>query len=485
MQLTSIGKVKNPSRWLFGLTAAGILAVSSTTYFIWNRMTPKSDISMLTVPVQSQNVTLRITASGAVQPIQSVNLSPKQAGLLTALYVDQGVRVEQGQVLARMDNSDIQAQLVQARGNLAQAQAQLDQAQAGSRKEDIAQAQARLAQAQAQLDLAQAGNRVEDIGQAQAQVEDAKAKEKLTSDRVKSNLDLYKQGAVSQDKLNEVLADDGSALASLRQAQQHLLEVQRGSRKEDIARLTATVAESRQALKALEAGSRPEEIAQRKAAVVAAQGQLQGIQVQLENTIIRAPFSGIVTQKYATVGAFVTPTTSASSTASATSTSIVAIAKGLEILADVPEVDVGQIKQGETVDIVADAYPDQIFKGRVSLIAPEAVVKNNVTSFQVRVGLLTGINKLRSGMNVNLTFLGDQLHNALVVPTVAIVTRNGQTGVLVPDAKNQATFNPVTIGSTIGSQIQILKGVQVGERVFVDLPKEQAGGQGDKGTDHK
>jgi len=421
MQLPLINKVKNPSPWVIGLTAAGIVA-AGTTYFIVNRATPKLDIAELTVPVQSKNLTLRITASGTVQPIQNVNISPKQSGRLTALYVDQGARVQQGQILARMDDTDLQAQLVQFRGNLEQAQAQLA--------------------------LARAGNRLQDIEQAKAQVESAKAKVVLTSQRVKSNQNLYQQGAISQDKFDELLSDDRSARANLRQLQQNL--------------------------SAVNSGSRPEEIAQRQAAVTTALGQLKAIEVQMENTIIRAPLSGVVTQRYATVGAFVTPTTSASSTASATSASIVAISKGLQILAKVPEVDVGEIKLGQLVEIVADAYPSQVFKGRVSLIAPEAVVENNVTSFQVRVDIVTGLDKLRSGMNVDVTFLGGQIQNALVVPTVAIVTQNGKTGVLVPDANNtKTTFNPVTIGPTIGNQIQILKGVQEGERVFVNLPKDQ------------
>ncbi len=421
MQLPLINKVKNPSLWVIGLTAAGIVAVG-TTYFIVNQATPKLDIAELTVPVQSKNLTLRITASGTVQPIQNVNISPKQSGRLTALYVDQGARVQQGQILARMDDTDLQAQLVQFRGNLEQAQAQLA--------------------------LARAGNRLQDIEQAKAQVESAKAKVVLTSQRVKSNQNLYQQGAISQDKFDELLSDDRSARANLRQLQQNL--------------------------SAVNSGSRPEEIAQRQAAVTTALGQLKAIEVQMENTIIRAPLSGVVTQRYATVGAFVTPTTSASSTASATSASIVAISKGLQILAKVPEVDVGEIKLGQLVEIVADAYPSQVFKGRVSLIAPEAVVENNVTSFQVRVDIVTGLDKLRSGMNVDVTFLGGQIQNALVVPTVAIVTQNGKTGVLVPDANNtKTTFNPVTIGPTIGNQIQILKGVQEGERVFVNLPKDQ------------
>ena len=421
MQLPLTNKVKNPTPWVIGLVATGIMAVG-TTYFIVNRATPKLDIAELTVPVQAKNLTLKITASGTVQPVQNVNISPKQAGRLTALYVDQGARVEQGQILARMDNTDLEAQLIQFRGNLEQARAQLA--------------------------LARAGNRLQDIEQAKAQVESASSKVLLTSQRVKSNQNLYQQGAISQDKFDELLSDDRSARANLRQLQQNL--------------------------SAVNSGSRPEEIAQRQAAVTTALGQLKAIEVQVENTIIRAPFSGVVTQRYATVGAFVTPTTSASSTASATSASIVAISKGLQILAKVPEVDVGEIKLGQLVEIVADAYPSQVFKGRVSLIAPEAVVENNVTSFQVRVDIVTGLDKLRSGMNVDVTFLGGQIQNALVVPTVAIVTQNGKTGVLVPDANNtKTTFNPVTIGSTIGNQIQILQGVQEGERVFVNLPKDQ------------
>jgi HlyD family secretion protein len=125
------------------------------------------------------------------------------------------------------------------------------------------------------------------------------------------------------------------------------------------------------------------------------------------------------------------------------------------------------------VEIIADAYPDQVFKGRVRLISPEAVVEQNVTSFQVRIAIDTGQNELRSGMNVDVTFLGQALQDALVVPTVAIVTEKGKTGVLVPDAQNKAQFRAVTIGPSVEDQTQILSGIKEGDRVFIDLPKDQ------------
>ncbi|ODG99791.1 efflux transporter periplasmic adaptor subunit [Nostoc sp. KVJ20] len=473
IEIPVIGKVKYPLRWLMGLMAGGALVVATvTTYTLVNQGTNKEDIAQLTVPVAAQNVTLRITASGKVVPVQSVNISPKNPGVLSQLYVEQGDRIQQGQILARMDSASIEAQRSQYRANLAQSQAQLAQAVAGSRPQEIAQARARLAQAQAQLAAAKAGNRPQEIAQSQSQVDAAQARVNYTSEQVKRYQYLYKEGAERKQLLDQAISDDKSARASLEEAKKRLSLVQSGTRTEEIDQRQAAVNEARAALVLLEDGTRSEEIVQRQAAVASAEAQLKGVQVQLDETIIRAPLSGIVTQKYADPGAFVTPTTSASASASATSSSIVAVARGLEVLAQVPEADIGRIKQGQQVEIVADAYPDQVFKGKVRLIAPEAVVEQGVTSFQVRVALDTGTDELRSGLNVDLTFLGDRVNNALVLPTVSIVTEKGQTGVLIPDANNKPQFREVTIGAQIQNQTQILGGIKEGDRVFVNPPKD-------------
>ena len=473
IEVPVFGKLKNPFRWLIGLMAAGVVVVgATTTYTFVNQGTRKEDITQLTVPVEAKNVTLRITTSGKVVPVQSVNISPKNPGTLKQLYVEQGDRVQAEQILGRMDSADIQARIQQFSANLAQSQAQLAEAEAGSRPQEIDQSKARLSQAQAQLAQAKAGNRPQEIAQAQALVDAAQAKANYSSEKVKRYQYLYQQGAVQKQELDQFISEDKSAIANLLEAQKRLSLQQAGSRSEEMAQRKAVVEEAKAQLQLMENGTRPEIINQRKAAVASAQAQLKAEQVNLEETIIRAPFAGIVTQKYANIGAFVTPTTSASTSASATSSSIVAVARGLEVLAQVPEADIGRIKQGQPVEIVADAYPDQVFKGRVRLISPEAVVEQGVTSFQVRVTLDTGADKLRSGLNVDLTFLGDRLSNALVLPTVAIVTEKGQTGVLIPDAKNKAQFREVTIGSQIKDQTQILEGVKVGDRVFIDPPKE-------------
>ncbi|WP_348254754.1 efflux RND transporter periplasmic adaptor subunit [Leptolyngbya sp. ST-U4] len=434
MQLPLIGKVRQPAPWAIGLLAAGLLGTGGITYAVMQRNTGTPDVATMTVPVESQSLRVRITASGTVQPIQTVNLSPKTSGVLAELLVEQGERVQQGQVVARMESRTIQAQLTQAQARVAQAEARLAGQRAGNRPQEIAQAEARVRQAEAVVNATQ-------------------ARLQLAQDRVVRNQQLADEGAISQDALDEVISNAANIQATLEQNQ-------------------ASVQEARRSLDLVQSGNRSEDIAAAQAELQETRGNLEGVEVQYQDTLIRAPFSGIITQKFATEGAFVTPTTSASEATSATSTAIVALAEGLEVLAEVPEVDVRQLRIGQAVEIQADAYPDQVFQGRVRLIAPEAVVRQNVTSFQVRIELTNGLDKLRSGMNVDTTFLGDSVKNAVVVPTVAIVTNNGESGVLVPNDREQPQFRPVVLGTTVGDQTQILEGVQPGERVFTDIPPD-------------
>ncbi len=473
MEIPKIGKLKRPFPWLIKLIAAAILVVIATGYFIMAARPSKINLDELTVSVEAQDFTLRISGSGEVEAVKSVNLSPKTSGILEKLYVGQGDRVRKGQKLAQMESEQLKAQLLQAQADLKQAQARLDEAKAGNRTEEINQAQARLTQAQARLDEAKAGNPNE-IEQAKAQVEIARSQLDLAQERVKRNSSLFQQGAISQDQFNQVQTEARSAQATLTEAQQRLEQLQntKNSNSPAIEQLRASVQEAEFSLQQLRNGTRIEEITQLEAAVEAAQAQVQTAQIQLEDTVIKAPFSGIVSQGYATEGGFVTPSTQASATRDGNSSAIVQISQGLQVLANVSEVDIGKIQPGQSVEIVADAFPDKVFLGNVKFVAPAAVEENDVTSFEVPVALSSEAKQeLRSGMNVNLTFLGETLSDALLVPIVAVVTEGSQTGVMVLSEDNQPQFQPVTIGSTIQDQIEILEGLELGERVFIALPE--------------
>jgi HlyD family secretion protein len=430
------GKIKKPTSWLIGLVAAGVLGTSITTYLALRGTASKSDITNLIVEVTSKDIAVQIKANGVVQAVQNINLSPKEAGRIANLYVDEGDLVEQGQLVAHMEDEQFKAQVNQYKAALAKAQADLALKRAGTRPEEISEAKARVATAE-------------------ANVAEIQAKLNRAAEELKRNQFLAQEGAISQNALGEFLSQERSARANLEAA---------------VARLK----EQKESLEKLRNGTRKEEIAQAEANVAQATAQLQYYETQLKNTSIRAPFAGTITRRFAQEGDFVTPTTSASSSDGATSASIVELSRGLEVEAKVPEASIAQIKQGQSVEIRADAYTDDIFKGRVRLIAPRAVQENNVTSFRVKVALQTGQDKLKSAMNVKLAFLGDPISNALVVPQAAIVTKkDGQTGVFVPDQNNQAQFRPVTVGPTSGAQIQILQGVSNGERILLSPPEGQ------------
>ncbi len=434
MRLSFPGRLKRPLPWvllgLAGIAAAGAIAFATT------QRGPNYDLDALTIPVTSSELTVRITASGSVEPIRTVNLSPKTSGTLEALLVEQGDPVTQGQLIGLMDSAQLDAQLVQNRAGVAEARAQLDDALNGASDTDIGQAEAALAAARAQLT-------------------DAQARQTLSESDLDRNRRLYEQGAISRSDLDRTVNENRSALSGIDQA-------------------IARIDEAEQRMFDQRDGNDAETIAQAEARLARAQGQLQAVQVQMADTEIRAPFDGIVTQRFAEVGAFVTPTATASDVTSATSTAIVAIASGLEVIAEVPEADISRIRKGQTVEIQTDAFPDKVFEGEVRLLAPEAIEQQNVTVFQVRIKLLTGQDQLRSNMNTTVAFIGDRVAEALVVPTVSIITQGGESGVLVPDEEGAAQFEPVVLGSQVGDRIQIVDGLVEGDRVFIDLPPGQS-----------
>ena len=455
--------------WKVGLIAGGLILIgATTTYVVTKRNNSQITVEELTEPVLQEDLSVRIRASGTVEPIKSVNVSPKDPGRIIKILVEQGDRIKQGQTLAIMENLEIAAQKAQTNAQLEQAIANLEQNKVTLQGE-IAQAEARLKQSQAQLELAQA-RLPKGITQAEAQLRSAQSRLNLTQERVRRNQYLLEQGAISQDTFDEAVNENANALANFNEIEE-LVQQLRTTENPEIAQLEAQVLEAKTTLQKLQ-NSYQSEINALEAQVMAARAGLQQSAVQYEDTIVTAPFAGTVTQRYAVEGSFVTPTTAASASASASASSILTLVQGLEIIAKVPEVDIGQLKAGQKVEIIADAYPEDVFQGTVKRIAPEAIVEDNVTSFEVRILLVTGEDKLRSKMNVDVTFLGEQLNDTLVVPTVSIVTQKGETGVMKLNSQNKPEFTPVTIGLTIKDQTQILEGLNPGDRVFIDLPED-------------
>ena len=367
--LTSLTRLSGDRRRRKRLAIGVVAALVGSGSLVWMLNSSRSggrDLSDYTVEASRGSLPGVITASGELEAIRRVNVSPKKGGLLEELLVDEGARVEKGELLARMNRGDIQDRL--------------DELMALSR--------------QAKADY------------------DAKA-----SDYKRRQM-LFTSGVISASDLDGYRA---SYLSS-------------------------------------------------KANFEATQERIQQRDVEGDELLIRAPFSGLITERYAEPGSFVTPTTSASSSAGATSSSIVELSQGLEVTAKVPESDIGRIKIGQVANVRVDAFPDKSFTAEVRDIAPRAEKTNNVISFEVELTLLNPPPSLRIGMTADVNFQTGRTAASTLVPTVAIVTENGKPGVLLVGKNDQPTFQPIELGSSGGSQSAILSGVKPGTRVFIDLP---------------
>ncbi len=225
----------------------------------------------------------------------------------------------------------------------------------------------------------------------------------------------------------------------------------------------AQVEQARQALNLLKAGSRPEDIAQARAQVMAAQGAVAIVQRNIDDTAIRAPFAGIIARKYADPGAFVTPTTAGSAVTSATSSSILALASTNEIVAQVAEASIVQIRVGQAVTIKVDAYSGKTFTGKVTQVATQSLVQQNVTSFEVKVSVPDPQRLLHAGMNVSVDFQAGKLTQVLVVPTAA-------QGVFVAKIGGDPIFTPIVVGTTVNDKTEVKSGLTGNERVLLSFP---------------
>lgn len=461
-------------KWALWLLAAGILGTGG--YFAYNQFTASQRRDarrrVQTVTVDRVDTAITISANGTVQPAQLVNVSPKSSGVLRQLLVKEGDRVVTGQVLARMDDSNLQGQLIQAQAQVANAQANLNKLESGNRPQEIAQAQAQLAAAQANLDQLVAGNRPQEIAQARSQLTAAEANLQQAQLNFNQNQRLFTSGALSQREFDTSRTALSTARAQVEQAQQAVNLQQTGSRPEEIAAARAQVEQLRQALSLQQAGSRSEDIAAARAQVLNAQGQLKTVQTQINDTILRAPFSGVVARKFADPGAFVTPTTSSSAVSSATSSSILALAATNQVIAKVPETSISRIKVGQRVTIDADAFPGKPFSGTVVQVATQSTVDQNVTNFEVKTSIDDRQNTLQAGMNVSVKFDVGKIANALVVPTVAIVRQAEGTGVLLSSREQERPrFQRITTGATVEDKTIVESGLKEGDRVLISFPQ--------------
>ncbi len=185
--------------------------------------------------------------------------------------------------------------------------------------------------------------------------------------------------------------------------------------------------------------------------------------------LIKAPYPGKITAKYAEIGSYVTPSSNLSSDSKAKNF-IFELSEGLEIIAKVPESDIGRIKIGQEASVRIEAYPSNKYSAIVKKIAERAVKDNNVTSFEVTLKFKENSEEIKIGMTADLEFKVKSNKEKILVPTVSIVTEKGEKGVLKVDKNNAPKFEKIEIGISSGNKTSIIDGLKPGEQIFIDIP---------------
>ena len=210
----------------------------------------------------------------------------------------------------------------------------------------------------------------------------------------------------------------------------------------------------------------------------AAKDQMRAAQVNLDFTVIRAPFAGVVTAKGAEVGEIVSPYTAGGGGIAGGLATIVDM-NSLEIDVDVNEAYISRVKPGMPVEAILDAYPDWKIPAHVIAIIPSA--DKSKATVKVRIALDQKDPRIIPQMGVRVSFLEKSGENhaplpGVLVPKSAVVKREGKDVVfVVKDGRAERT--PVTTGGDFSDMKQVVQGLDAGAEVVTTPPADLKDGE--------
>jgi len=365
-------------RWLRWSAAGfgGVLLVSAAL-FTFKGKSPVVEVA--TVRAGEPGRPALLNASGYVTPRRRATIAAKITGRVNEIFAEEGMRVEPGQILATLDDSDARARLLSARADREATAATL--------------ADLRVNLANAERDR----RRMEE---------------------------LWRDGGVS-----EQIVDQARTTADSLRARIGLAEEQ----------------------------------------VRAAEARIAVAQQDLDNTIIRAPFAGIVVSKDAQRGEMVSPT-SAGGGFTRTGIATIVDMNSLEIEVDVNESYIARVKPGQPVTAALDAYPDWKIPAKVRTVIPTA--DRQKATVKVRVAFDRLDPRILPDMGVKVTFLGEEPNNRATGMTQVLVPRAGvreEGGVQVVFVYREGRVErrAVRLGQARGNDQEVIAGLSNGEQIVV------------------
>ncbi|MGH7427358.1 MAG: efflux RND transporter periplasmic adaptor subunit [Candidatus Methylomirabilaceae bacterium] len=357
----------------------------------WAYFRGQNRVQYRTARVDRGDIDATVSATGNPNAVITVQVGSQVSGNINALYADFNTKVKKGQVVARIDPEIFEAKLSQAKANLDNAKASVLNAGAMLQKTE-----ADIANAKASIETAKAN-----VAKARVGVLDAQVK-------LKSRINLFKEGGISAEERDSAQAAYDSNVASQ----------------------DATQAQEQAAQHSLRAAQAQHDVAKAQLAAAEAQVKQQGAavrqaQVDLDHTYIRAPVDGVVVSRNVDVGQTVA--------ASLQAPTLFLIAQDLtkmQVDTNVDEADVGRVRVGQDVTFTVDAFPGETFKGKVTQIRKAPINVQNVITYNVVVAVPNPDLKLFPGMTANVKILVDRREHVLKVPNAALRFRP-------PDLKEQ------------------------------------------------
>ena len=463
---------------------------------------------LTTVTAARGTITQKVSVTGKVVPAEEVDLAFEKTGRVSRIAAKVSDEVITGQALAVLENAAQVAAVRQAEANVKTEEAKLAELRRGTRPEELKVQEVKTANARITL--------VDKLRDAYTKTDDAIRNtfdQFFDNPRVNPNLilagidtqltitlereryeleaalvqwntslaalttasDLASYAAMARANLakaeqfgGRIASAVNSLLASAKLSQTTIdgyksdVSTARASIATGITNLTTAesswiVEENQFTLK--RAGATSEEIAAQEGKLAYAQAAALAAQAELGKTILRAPFAGIITRQDAKVGAIVA--------ANQILVSIISVAE-YEIEANVPEVDIAELKVGDEAEITLDAYGNGIvFRAKIIEIEPAETVVDGVPTYKTTFQFLAKNERIRSGMTANIEIVTAQKENVVVLPQRAIMQKNGSRTARVLKGKS-ITEIPVTLGAR-GSDgmVEIASGVSEGDIIYV------------------
>lgn len=472
-----------------------------------------------TAQVQRQDLTVSVSGSGTVTPIESYQVSALVTGEILESPFEDGDQVEKDQLLYRIDPGSAQTALQQAQLSVQQAQMNYDTLASSLQVKAIGGGVVQTLHVQ-EGDLVSAGTAIADItdtstmtltvpfqagdaahisaGQT-AQVTLSGTLETLsgTVESVASADQVGNGGAlVRQVKIRltnpGALTDATTATARVGSyacaaggtLSPRLRQTITAAASGEITNLNVSVGSRVSAgavLAAIGGESAENSLADAALAVQNAQLSLQSAQEALDSYTITSPISGTVIEKNLKAGDQLNGGDSGAM-------AVIYDLSQLELQMDVSELDIGQIQPGQTVEITAEALPGQTFTGVVEKVSVNGTTTDGFTTYPVTI-LLSEYGDLNPGMNVSAHIIVERAENAMCVPAEAVnsdgtvlVAGEGafaEDGVTIADP-SKIESRPVTLGRGNQDFVEITSGLEEGETVL--LPIQSTGGMPSDGS---